>query len=181
MPEVWKTIEKKLVFDHPRKKIENWKMLSHQGKELDFVIQVEQDVVIVVGVTADEEFLIIRQYYVNLEKTVASLVAGIVDEGCTPEKAAAKELWEEAGGVAGNIVYLGAVAKGKYTTGMIRYYLAQNLVLSGDQELEPAEDITIELVSRNVFIDMLKTNELAEGWVQLAGYKALEYLEAQEE
>ncbi len=177
MSESWKMLEKKVIFDHPRKKIENWKMLNHHSKELDFVIQVENDVVVVVGVTSDEKFLIIRQYYVNLQKTVASFVAGIVDEGYKPEEAAAKELEEEAGCSAAKFVHLGGVAKGKYATGTVHYFLALDITLPGEQALEDAEDITVELVSRVVFEDMLRSNELVEGWVQLAGYKALEFLD----
>ncbi len=152
-------------------------MLNQHGKELDFIIQVENDVVIVVGVTSDEKFLIIRQYYVNLEKKVASLVAGMVDEGLKPEEAAVKELAEEAGCTAVKMVHLGGVAKGKYTTGTIHFYLARDITLPGEQALEDAEDITVELVSRNTFEGMLRSSEFAEGWVQLAGYKALEYLD----
>lgn len=152
-------------------------MTNPQGKELDFAIHIERPVVIVAARTSSGDFVVLRQFYAALERKMTTLIAGMVDEGLTPLQAAHKELREEAGYETPHMISLGATAKGKYITEMVYYFLADNAVSAGDQELEDAEDITVELVNKEEFEKLVREDGLGEGWSQLAGYKVLSHLE----
>lgn len=172
----WKLLKKKKAFTTDWVKIEEWTLRTHQGKKSSFFVQPRMDVAIVMGVTADNKVLIIKQYYVSLQKKVASLVAGYVEKSHTPLATAKKELKEEAGCVAKKFVYLGEGVMGKWITSHIHYYLALGLTKSGEQELEAEEDIEVLFVPMRKFRAMVEQGKLPDAFVLPGVYRALNYL-----
>src|SRR5215471_1542287 len=63
-----------------------------------------QDYVGILAVTKDGMFPLVRQFRPAIEQITLELPSGHVDEGETPEQAAARELLEETGFVAKNLV-----------------------------------------------------------------------------
>lgn len=61
------------------------------------------DGVIVLAITEQGEILVIRQYRPALNKWTLELPSGGIDDGETPEQAAARELYEETGYRAGEV------------------------------------------------------------------------------
>jgi ADP-ribose pyrophosphatase len=66
-----------------------------------------QDYVGILAVTKDGMFPLVRQFRPAIEQITLELPSGHVDEGETPEQAAARELLEETGFVAKNLVLVG--------------------------------------------------------------------------
>ncbi|HEV2127443.1 MAG TPA: NUDIX hydrolase [Thermomicrobiales bacterium] len=81
--------------------------------------------VIVLPVTTDDAVVFVRQYRYTVGEALIELPAGLIDEGETPEVAAARELAEETGYEAGELHFLGAayVSPG-YSQEESRFYVA---------------------------------------------------------
>jgi ADP-ribose pyrophosphatase len=69
-----------------------------------------RDYVSVFAVTAQGNFVLVRQYRPAVERMTLELPSGHVDEGDTPEDAARKELREETGFIAEKLILLGELA-----------------------------------------------------------------------
>ena len=68
------------------------------------------DYVSVLAVTKEGNFPLVRQFRPAVEKTTLELPSGHVDKGETPEQAGRKELLEETGFLAKELVLLGALS-----------------------------------------------------------------------
>lgn len=150
-------------------------MCLPNGNIRDYSIIVAKEVVIVFGITAEKDILLIHQYYIAHQKKVPSLVAGFVDHGHHRETAE-RELREETGCTAKEFVYLGASYRGKYSTGCFHYYLANGVALSGKQELEESEDIDVSFISLSKFLRLLRQSELQDTAQVACAYSALDHL-----
>jgi len=69
-----------------------------------------KDYVCVIATTENGDLLLVRQFRPALDKMVLELPSGHVEEGETPEQAARKELLEETGYIAGEMIPLGALS-----------------------------------------------------------------------
>ena len=69
-----------------------------------------QDYVSILAVTGSGAFPLVRQFRAAVEEFTLELPGGHVVDGETPEQSARKELLEETGFVAGELILLGALA-----------------------------------------------------------------------
>jgi len=79
-----------------------------QGEEPYYSLKLP-DYAAVVALTDEDRVLIVRQYRPALEHDTLELPSGIVDPGETPEEAARRELLEETGYEAPDVVMLGGL------------------------------------------------------------------------
>ncbi len=172
----WKLLSTKPAFSSKWISIVEWHMLTHQGKEKSFFLQEAMDVVMVVGETSAGKILLVKQFYIALQRVVTSVVAGFVEPGFTPLETAEKELQEEAGYRTAHIIPLGTTAKGKYATGLFHFYLARGLEENGGQELEDAEEIEVMLATRDEVKLLVDQGKFEEGYAELAVRRALDYI-----
>ncbi len=66
-----------------------------------------QDYVSIFAVTVNGTFPLVRQFRPAIEQVTLELPSGHVDEGETPEQAAARELGEETGFIANKVILVG--------------------------------------------------------------------------
>jgi len=101
-------------------------------------------VVAIVPVTDDGKMVFIRQYRPPVNSFVIEFPAGLNDTGEGPEAAVLRELREETGYVAGELVFL---AKGPLSSGSSReiltVYLARGLTFRGIEGRDEMEDIEV--------------------------------------
>ena len=98
---------------------------------------------VIVALTASNELILEKHFRVPLRKWVIELPAGLVDDE-NPEECARRELLEETGYRARELVFLfhGVICQG--LTHMESYYFyAPNVIYTGEQKLEPTEEIEI--------------------------------------
>ncbi len=79
----------------------------HGGGEHDFYVVEAGDWINVIPLTEDDEVVMIEQYRHGSEDVTLEIPGGMVDEGESPAEAAARELVEETGYAAREIVALG--------------------------------------------------------------------------
>jgi ADP-ribose pyrophosphatase len=96
----------------------------------------------ILAVTPDLRIPLVRQYRPAVETTVLELPSGAIDPGETPEAAARRELLEESGCEAGDLVLLGQlhVDSGRMETQQWAFFAPDARVVNehptGDEELE---------------------------------------------
>lgn len=118
--------------------------------------------VLVIPVLDDTELLLVREYAAGIDQYVLGFPKGVIDDGETPLQTADRELQEEAGYSAQDLVELGDVnASPGYLSSKMSVVLAQSLSpkrLAGD-EPEPLEVVSwpltdiVQLCAEPAFCD----------------------------
>jgi ADP-ribose pyrophosphatase len=111
----------------------------------------------------DELLVVVRQTRAGADGRTLELPAGSIEEGETPEEAAARELGEECGLTAGVWRRLGSFwAAPDYATEYVHAYEATELVDVGIGEREEGDDLVMErLPLRGVLAELSDANSLA--------------------
>jgi len=117
--------------------------------------------VAVAAFTQDNKMLLVKQYRHPLRKLIYDLPAGGIMLGEDPRQAALRELEEETGYTAGNMVWIGRFnwAPGNMA-GVVELFFTKNLKIKGSFHLDEIAkiefmnfDTVLEKVLRGEFID----------------------------
>lgn len=114
------------------------------GLERDFVVLASPDWVNVVPLTADGQVVLIRQFRVGSNDWTIEIPGGMIDPGERPIDAAAREMREETGYDADELVYLGKVNPNPALFENTCYtFLAKNAAPKAGQRLDEGEMIEV--------------------------------------
>lgn len=130
------------------------------------------------AITKNQEVILERQYRHALQHTGLELPGGCVDAS-DPDKASAiaRELLEETGYQFENFEMLGITSSNPSTNSNLMYmFLATGGEKIQDPQLDPGEDIEIQLVSVEELIALFKNNAFIQSMHVHTILKALEKL-----
>ena len=117
------------------------------GGDHDFFLLEAGGWVNIIPVTSSGEVLLVRQYRHGSDEITLEIPGGLIDDGQTPEEAAARELREETGYRAAEMIALGRVRPNPaFLDNWCYMFLARDVVRVGDIEQDDGEDL--ELVRR---------------------------------
>jgi len=115
--------------------------------EHDFYVIETRDWVNIIPITADHQVVMVRQYRHGSREVTLEIPGGLVDPGDTPEEAAARELLEETGYQAEELMKIGSVNPNPAIFNNRCYtFLAQNVTKLRDPMPDQTEDIEAVLI-----------------------------------
>ncbi|MDD5232510.1 MAG: NUDIX hydrolase [Syntrophales bacterium] len=144
------------------------------GRSYDFYVLEAVPWVNIIPITDMGEIVLIRQFRHGIRENTLEIPGGMVDEGYSPEEAAVKELLEETGYEARDIVPLGWVHPNPAILDNRCYtFLAKGAAPSGKQSLDEKEDIEVVLRPASEIPQMIARGEISHALVICALHKYL--------
>ena len=120
-------------------------------------------------VTADGKLVCIRQYRHGSRSIHLEIPGGLAEKGEPPMAAARREMLEETGYDAEEMILLGSMHPNPAILNNTCYFfLARNAALERAQNLDRNEDIEVELVATQDIADMVRSGAFAHG-ITVAG------------
>ncbi len=171
----WKLNDKKVAFEGPYVKVEEWFLETPLGKEIHPLMVIANQAVFVFPITEDNKVVVLKEFFVSDMSYHYTVVAGSIDRDGAPLEIARAELLEEAGATTDDLIPLGKITSRKWDVHIDHFFLAKNVTLQA-QDLQGHEDITVEVVSLERFKEILRNGEMHDSSGTVCAYKALDYL-----
>lgn len=124
----------------------------------------------IIPITKNDEVVLIEQFRQGIEKASLEIPGGIVDEGETPEQAAERELLEETGYAAGEIVYLGkSNPNPAIQNNFVYHFAAFDCEKKQEPKFDSSEHCVAQLVQLPQINELIKDEKITHSLV-LAGF-----------
>jgi ADP-ribose pyrophosphatase len=149
-------MSRKEVFRSKNLILERATLLKKDGSCKSWDIVQRPDAVVVVAVTSKKEILFVKQWRRAIGKRILELPAGLIEKNESPSAAAQRELQEETGYQAGQLISLGGYFSSPgFCSEYLHLFVALDLT---HHPLEADEDEAIDLI----FLPLLKVEEMIE-------------------
>ena len=169
----WKVLESKHPF--PKFRMDTCELPS--GKEYKAFVLEFDAWANVVAITKNNEVVLVKQYRHGVQEILLELPGGVVDKGEDPLEGAKRELMEETGYSAGNIIEVGRLYPNPAIQHNTLYcYLATDVELTVEQHLDDAEEIEVQLVPLDELIKMAAQGKFLHALNVAVLFRALAYL-----
>ncbi|HEY9637921.1 MAG TPA: NUDIX hydrolase [Coleofasciculaceae cyanobacterium] len=159
----WKIINSQLVLDNQWCQVRQDEVELSNGEVIDdFFVNVRPDIVLVLAVTQHREIIFVRQYRHGVREILLELPAGSFNSQTENSlAAAARELEEETGYVAEQIIHLATLYDNPVKdTNKIHLFMAENAQPSSIQQLDVTEDIEVVLLPVEEVLAKISTGEI---------------------
>jgi 8-oxo-dGTP pyrophosphatase MutT (NUDIX family) len=144
----------------------------------DYFVIERPEIVGIVAITPDNQVVFNRQYKHGLGEVVLETPAGMVDAGEDPQTAARRELEEESGYIAHELIPLGVLPASPTSQNNLYFvYLARNVKAGGKKVQHPRETIVNELIPLDQIPEKLRSGEINVLWSVAPLYLALDWLQ----
>ncbi|WP_437592492.1 NUDIX hydrolase [Sorangium sp. So ce1000] len=166
----WKALERRVVQHSPWRRIEDVTFELPDGHVRTFSLKKEGRVVCVIAISREKKVILARQYRPGPDRILDELPGGGVEPGESPEEAAARELLEETGYVAGRLLPLGRPLECAYSTIERHAFLAVDCARNREQALDETEFIDVIEKPIEDFVEQLREGACTDpevGWMGL--------------
>ena len=162
--EKWSTIEKKYLIRRPWLTARCDKVQLPDGRIYDEFYVLEYPTwVNILAITKDGRMVMVEQYRHGLDGVFFELFAGTVEEGEDPLDAAKRELREETGFGGGTWELSMVISANPTSMNNLNYcFIARDVELLGDQQLDETEDINVHVLDPSVVKEMLIRDEIKQ-------------------
>lgn len=157
IPPQAKKVFKGMIFD-----VYQWEQKMYDGLTHTFERIKRPDTVIVIPVTKDGKIIICDQEQPHRDKPYLSLISGRVEENEPPEEAAKRELLEETGFEAKDLILWDEHSISDKISWTIYTYIAKGCKKVAEQNLDGGEKIELKFVDFEEFIELLASKQLPD-------------------
>lgn len=169
----WKILESNYL--RPRFRIDTCELPS--GKLLEAVVFEFRAWANILAVTKDCKAVLIRQYRHGVQDVLWEIPGGVVEDGEDPVEGVRRELLEETGYSASNIVQVGKFYPNPaLQTNTMYGFLALDAELAGKQHLDDGEQIEVHLVPLDDVLEMMRRGEFAHALQMAVLFHALAHM-----
>ena len=177
MIQPWTLLSSEMAFDHRWYKLRRDTVQLPGGRVVDdYFVSQRPNVAIAVPLTAENDFILVRQYKHGVQAITLEFPAGTFWSESS-EMAAVRELEEETGYSPSSITSLGTCFDdSSKNSNLVHIFLASGCVLTGKQSLDELEEtagVEVVLMSLQEVIEALENGEIKSMSSVAAGYKAL--------
>ncbi|MDF1544825.1 MAG: NUDIX hydrolase [bacterium] len=159
----WDLIESDLVLSDNWIKVRRDKCRMPDGKIVDpYYVLERPDYCVIFPITTDRKVVLVRQYRQGAGVVSLELPGGLFEPGeSDPESVARRELVEETGYGKGKFRLIGTLFPNPAVQNNTAYcYLAEDVTITGEQNLDHNEDIEILLTPIEQLQEMLTRTEI---------------------
>ncbi|MCA1624631.1 MAG: NUDIX hydrolase [Acidobacteria bacterium] len=171
-PETWKRIESKKIADCRVFEVrEDLCQRASDGKKGSFYCLENPDWVNVIALTKQSEVVLIEQYRHGAEEIVLEIPGGMVDEDESADTAAGRELLEETGFQARQIIFLGkSHPNPAIQNNALYHFLALDCEITSKTKFDEHESVVTKLVSLAEVENLIKNEKITHSLVLAAFY-----------
>lgn len=138
----WQPLGKKILQKTSIGSLCEIESLSPEKEKSNYIVLDTPDWVIVIP-EIDDCFLMVEQWRHGANQLCKEFPGGVIDEGETPEQGALRELLEETGYKPKKLTKLGSMSPNPaIMSNHVHFFLAQDLVKEGKQELDADEYVS---------------------------------------
>ncbi len=134
----------------------------YENEKKNYYVLNIPDSSVILPITKNNEFIIIKQFRESLDNYSLELPAGFIDENETPKQAAERELFEETGYISKEFVYLGIGRLMINRTNSVQHLFAAKNI---NKKSKPKENIEVLKISQSKLYNMISEDK----FVQLSG------------
>ena len=169
----WKILESKYL--RPRFRFDQVELPN--GKVFEATALEFRSWAVVLALTKNQKVVLVKQYRHGTQDFVWEFPGGVVDDDENPMDGGRRELSEETGYTAPNLIEVGKFYPNPaLQTNTMYGYLAYDAEKTSVQKLDEAEDIEVHLVSLDELIAMTKRGEFLNGLQVAVLFHALAYM-----
>jgi 8-oxo-dGTP pyrophosphatase MutT (NUDIX family) len=170
----WKVLETN--YFRPRFRIDKCELSN--GNLLDATIFEFRTWANILALTKNGEVVLVRQYRHGVCDVLMEFPGGVVEDGEDPAEGAKRELLEETGYAASNVIPLGKLYPNPaLQTNTLYCFLALDAEMVSQQNLDAGEDIEVQLVPLDQLTQMARRGEFLHALQVAVLFQALLYLD----
>lgn len=169
----WLELSREQVFKKYSRSISKVMFRLPDGSESDFYIKEESPAAGVLGLTDQNEVILVKQFRPGPKKILNELPGGFVDPGENALEAIEREFLEETG-YAGEFEFVGTCLDDAYSTMVRHCYVARNCKKVAEPTHTQTEQTEVLLVPLADFRALLRSGEMTDVEV---GYLGLDHLQ----
>jgi len=156
---IWKEASRQPILKTPVMTVMQTRSISPEGTEGQYIVMDAPDWVVTVPVM-DDSFLMVKQWRHGEQKLSIEFPGGVINPGEDPDKAAVRELKEETGFTAGQLIHLGSINPNPaLMSNHVHIYAALNLAKGSGQQLDSDEYINYIKLPQHEVIQKMGTPE----------------------
>ena len=166
----WSEIRTRVEAQNPLFTLKTRTLVSPRtGKEHDFYVLEAGGWVNIIPLTPKGEVVMVRQFRHATGEITLEIPGGLIEEGQSPEQAAARELLEETGCSCSSLSLLGRIRPNPaILDNWCHLFLAQGVIETADRELDEAEDLEVVRVGLDRVPEMIARGEIDHSLVVAA-------------
>ena len=163
----WTTLTTEVLGTYPIFELSRSRQRSPlSGREHQFLRLDCLDWVNVIALTDDNRMVLVEQYRHGTDEMTLEIPGGAVDPGERPETAAARELEEETGYRASELIEIGVVDPNPaFLSNRCWTYLALGCRAEGEIHLDPSEEIEVSLAPIKDFAHLIDEGAITHSLV----------------